>query len=178
MSDQFLGEIRVFGCTFAPYEWAQCNGQILPISQYTALFSLLGTYYGGNGTSTFALPNLQGCLQMNQGQGPGLTDRVIGETGGEPSVTVLQTQLPSHSHPAACAAGSQTSSPSGAVFGGVAGRGKSPVYAPVSALSSAAVNLSSSAVAAAGGSQPHNNLQPYLVLNFCIALSGIYPARG
>jgi microcystin-dependent protein len=178
MSDQYLGEIRVFGCNFAPYEWALCNGQLLPISQYTALFSLLGTFYGGNGTTNFALPNLQGSFPLNQGNGAGLTPREMGETGGETSVTLLQTQLPAHTHPVACAAGSGTPGPSNAVFGGIAGRGKAPAYAAGSALATAGVNMSASAVANTGGGQPHNNLQPYLVLNFCIALTGIYPARS
>src|ERR1700684_1715964 len=98
MSDQFVAEIRIFGFTFPPTGWAYCNGQLLPISQNTALFSLLGTFYGGNGTSNFALPNLQGSMPLGQGQGPGLTPRNLGETGGSSTVTILNTQMPNHAH--------------------------------------------------------------------------------
>src|SRR5271168_4691596 len=128
MSDQYLGEIRVVGFTFAPYGWALCNGQILSIAQNTALFSLLGTFYGGNGTSTFALPNLQGSAPMHLGNGAGLTPRVIGETGGEQAVTLLQTQLPAHTHAAGCqnAVGTQ-GGPGGNVWAAEA-RGRAPAY--------------------------------------------------
>lgn len=173
MADNFVGEIRVFPFNFAPTGWAQCNGQILPISQNTALFSLLGTFFGGNGTSTFALPNLQGSLPINNGQGAGLSIRDLGESGGEASVTLLQTEMPAHAHNVNCATTSNAASPANAVFGGAA-RGKPPAYAP----GPAAVAMSPSAVSVSGGGQPHNNLPPYLVLNFCIALQGIFPARS
>jgi microcystin-dependent protein len=172
MSDQFVAEIRVFSCNFAPTGWAQCNGQVLPISQNTALFSLLGTTFGGDGKSNFALPNLQGNYPLNFGQGAGLSLRDLGETAGEAAVTLLLTQMPAHAHTVNCATTSNAASPANAVFGG-AGRGKPPAYAP----GPAAVAMSASAVATAGGGQPHNNLSPYLVLNFCIALQGIFPAR-
>ncbi len=173
MAEPFLGEIRIFGTNFAPYGWQMCNGQTLPISQYTALFSLLGTTYGGNGTSNFLLPNLQGNFPMHWGQGTGLTLRDIGETGGEASVTLLSTQLPSHNHPVNCATTDGTESPSGAVFGG-GGRGKQPAYA----AGPASVAMSGSAVSSVGGGQPHENRPPFLVMNFCIAMQGIFPSRN
>src|SRR5580698_1243006 len=173
MADPFVGEIRVFPFNFAPNGWALCNGQILPISQNTALFSLLGTYYGGNGTSNFALPNLQGNFPIHQGQGVGLSQYVIGETGGAASVTLLVSEIPTHTHTVACAATGNSSNPSNAVFG-AAPRGKPPAY---SAATGTKVNMNATAVATAGGSQPHNNMPPFLTLNFCIALQGIYPSR-
>ncbi|MDR3775212.1 MAG: tail fiber protein [Terracidiphilus sp.] len=175
MADQFVAEIRVFPFNFAPVGWAQCNGQLLAISQNTALFSLVGTFYGGDGKSTFALPNLQGCFPINQGQGPGLSQYFIGETGGSATVTLLQTEIPSHSHVVNCAATEGTPSPAGAIFGG-GGRGKQPAYA--APPPTGAVNMSASAVAAAGGNQPHDNMPPFVALNFCIAMQGIYPSRS
>jgi len=174
MSDQYLGEIRMVGFTFAPYGWALCNGQILSISQNTALFSLLGTYYGGNGTSTFALPNLQGNAPMHQGNGAGLTPRVIGEIGGETAVTVLTTQMPLHTHVAQNAAASTSGTPGPTVIFGGGGRGKEPAYAPAGTH----VLMSAQAVGTTGGNQPHNNMPPYLTMNFVIALQGVYPARS
>ena len=174
MSDQYLGEIRIFGCNFAPLNWAFCNGNLLSISQYSAVFALLGTYYGGNGTNNFALPNLQGNMATNQGQGPGLSLYDIGETGGSSSVTLLTNQIPSHTHVVHASATSNEVSPLGAAFGG-AGRGHSPGYA---AAGTNAVTMSSGAVSQAGSGQPHDNMPPYLVLNFCIALAGIFPARS
>lgn len=175
MSDPYVGEIRAVGFNFAPTGWALCNGQLMSISQNTALFSLLGTYYGGDGKSTFALPNLQGCAPMHQGNGTGLTPRTIGESGGEASVTLQQSQLPSHSHSAMNAATSNASSPANAVFGGGGGRGREPAYAP---MSSSTAQMNAYAVGMAGNSQPHNNMPPYLTVNFIIALQGIYPARS
>lgn len=174
MSDQFVGEIRVFPFNFAPTGWAQCDGQLLAISQNTALFSLLGTQFGGNGTSNFALPNLQGCFPVNYGSGAGLTPRNMGDTGGEAAVTLLTTQLPSHTHAIQSAAVATTANPANAVLSGAA-RGKPPAYA---SYQGSAVTMSGSAVSTAGGGQPHNNLPPYLALNFCIALQGIFPARS
>ena len=175
MADVFLGEIRVFGCNFAPTGWAMCNGQLLPLAQNTALFSLLGTYYGGDGKSTFGLPNLKGSLPLDYGQGPGLSNYAIGETGGSPAVTLLTSEMPIHNHAAICspAAGNSTS-PGGNAFAGTS-RGKPPAYGP---SGSGTVNMSPSAVATAGSGQPHENMPPYLTLNFCIALQGIYPSRG
>jgi len=175
MSDPFLGEIRIFPFNFAPRGWLMCNGQILPISQYTAVFSLLGTTYGGNGTSNFALPNFQGYFPIGQGQGPGLTQRVLGEQSGEPTVTLLTTQIPQHNHVVNCAATGGAGNPSGAVFG-AGGRGKQPAYAAYAAGS--AKQMASSAVAQTGSSQPHDNMMPYLTLNFCIAMQGVYPSRS
>src|SRR5271156_4461485 len=176
MADQFLGEVRAVGFNFAPYGWALCNGQIMSISQNTALFSLLGTYYGGDGKTTFALPNLQGCAPMHQGSGAGLSPRDIGETGGETAVTLLTTQIPSHTHVAQSAAGSTSDAPGSTVIFGGGGRGKGAAYAPASPPNT--VQMSAQAVATVGGSLPHNNMPPYLTLNFVIALQGIYPSRG
>lgn len=173
MSDQYVGEIRIFPFNFAPYGWAQCNGQLLAISQNTALFSLLGTNYGGDGRSTFGLPNLQGCFPKDWGDGAGLSQYVIGETGGSSTVTLLTTEIPAHSHNIQCDATASTASPSGAVPAGAA-RGKPQAYA---ALASP-VAMNTSAVGVTGGSQPHNNMPPFLVLNFCIALQGIFPPRS
>ena len=175
MTDQFVGEIRIFAGNFAPTGWALCNGQLLPISQNTALFSLLGTYYGGDGKSTFALPNLQDSAPIHQGQGPGLSDYFIGQTGGVDNVTVLATEMPAHSHQAqGIAASGQTTPDPSVVWGTLAGRTPPPLY------SSAAPNVSMSpnALSVSGSSFPHNNSQPLLVLNFIIAMQGIFPPRS
>jgi microcystin-dependent protein len=174
MSDQYLGEIRVFPTNFAPYQWMDCTGQLLPISQYAALFSLLGTQFGGNGTSNFALPNLQGRITLSQGQGPGLTPRFVGETGGEPTVTLLQTQMPQHTHSILSDATGNSSTPQNTAFAG-AGRGKPDSYA---AFPGTNVTMNPTAVTTSGGSLPHDNMLPYLGLRFCIALVGIFPPRG
>ena len=170
MADPFVAEIRIFPFNFAPRGWAFCNGQLLPISQNTALFSLLGTTYGGDGKSTFALPDLQGRAPMHPGQGPGLSLHNLGETGGSETVTLLQSEIPAHSH------GMQGDeddasfkTPQNMLFG--AGN---QMY-----LTSASANatLAPEALSPAGGGQPHNNLMPYLTFNFCIALQGVFPAR-
>jgi microcystin-dependent protein len=173
MTDQFIGEIRMFAGTFAPTGWALCNGQLLPLSQNTALFSLLGTMYGGDGRTNFALPNLQGNVPLNSGAGAGLTFRSQGETGGVSTVTLIQPQIPAHSHQALGAAGTGPTSPQNATWGTQAGRTPPPVY------SSAAPNviMSPQALGPTGGSLAHNNMQPYLVVTFIIALQGIYPPR-
>lgn len=177
MSNPFLAEIRIFGFGFAPKGWAFCNGQIMPISQNTALFSLLGTTYGGNGTSNFGLPNLQGCAPMQPGQGPGLSQRFLGETGGEQQVTLLTTQLPSHGHPTNCSSqdGAQPS-PGNNVWGDVGGRNVK-VYATAGGGSQTAV-MNPACIGFTGANAPHNNMPPYLTLNYCIALQGIFPPRG
>ncbi len=175
MSDPFVAEIRIFGFNFAPKGWALCNGQLIPISQNTALFSLLGTTYGGDGKSTFALPNLQDRSPMHPGQGPGLSLHDLGESAGEAAVTLLNTELPVHSHTAGANAGSGgQAAPPNNVWGSLAGRTPPPLYQS----GAPNVSMSASALGLAGSSLPHNNRQPYLGLNFCIALQGIFPARG
>jgi microcystin-dependent protein len=173
MADPFVAEIRIFPFTFAPRGWAFCNGQILPISQNTALFSLLGTTYGGDGKSNFALPNMQGNAPMHPGQGPGLSLHDLGETGGSQTVTLLESEIPGHSHalmslPAPANRTTPVENSIARVTGG------SPYLPPAGAP---LVSMSNQALAPAGGDQPHNNLQPYLTLNFCIALQGVYPPR-
>jgi microcystin-dependent protein len=175
MSDQFVAEIRIFPFNFAPTGWAFCNGQLLPISQNTALFSLLGTTYGGDGKSTFALPNLQGSTPMQQGQGPGLSQRFLGEVGGEQNVTLIQTEMPVHSHGALGASGTGQNSPVGNAWASGLKTGPS-VYTP-SGTQNNDVAMNPLALAISGGSQPHNNMMPFLTLNFCIALQGIFPPR-
>jgi microcystin-dependent protein len=176
MSDQFVSEIRMFTGNFAPTGWALCNGQLLPISQNTALFSLLGTNFGGDGKSTFGLPNLQGSVPLGAGFGPGLTARSVGETGGEPTVTLIDSQMPAHSHAAQASTSGGTDSPAGAGWG-ESKLGKTPlnVYAASGANN---VLMSPLTLSIAGGSQPHNNMPPYLCLTFIIALQGIFPARS
>jgi len=175
MANPYVGEIRMAGFNFAPVGWAQCNGQLLPISQNTALFSLLGTFYGGDGKSTFGLPNMQGCAPMHFGSGAGLSQRDIGETGGETAVTLLSSQMPLHPHVAQNAAASTAGTPGPTVIFGGGGRGKEPAYAPASTANT--VKMSVRAVGTAGNNQPHNNMPPYLTVNFIIALQGVFPPR-
>jgi microcystin-dependent protein len=175
MSDQYLGEIRMVGFNFAPVNWAQCNGQILPISQNTALFSLLGTYYGGDGKSNFALPNFQGVGAISQGNGSGLSPRTLGEKGSSYSVSLSATQIPSHNHPVNCISGGGNSNSAGnAVWASEGGREGKQLYTN----NSGPTNMSQQAVGFTGGNQPHNNLQPYLTVTFVIALAGIFPPRS
>jgi len=176
MANPYVGEIRMAGFNFAPVGWAQCNGQLLPISQNTALFSLLGTFYGGDGKSTFGLPNMQGCAPMHFGSGAGLSQRDIGETGGETAVTLLSSQMPLHPHVAQNAAASTAGTPGPTVIFGGGGRGKEPAYAPASTANT--VKMSVRAVGTAGNNQPHNNMPPYLTVNFIIALQGVFPPRS
>jgi microcystin-dependent protein len=176
MSDQFLAEIRIFPLNFAPVGWAFCNGQLIAISQMTALFSLLGTQYGGDGISNFALPNLQGSSPMNAGNGDGLTRRVQGDTGGEQNVTLLQSQMPVHSHGAQGSTGSNETSPApGNAWASGQKLGGGKIYAPSGPNN---VPMNPAALSLAGGNLPHNNLMPYLTVNFCIALQGIFPPRA
>jgi microcystin-dependent protein len=174
VGDQFVAEIRMFAGNFAPVGWAFCDGQILPIQQNTALFSLLGTTYGGNGTTNFALPNFQGTVPIHQGQGPGLTQRVEGEVGGAAAVTLAATQVAPHTHAAMASTGpANTGDPAGALLG--ATTASNPIYAGAPGTT---LTMGALAVGQAGPSQPHNNLQPYLVVSFIIALQGIFPARS
>jgi microcystin-dependent protein len=172
MADPFIAEIRPFAFNFAPTGWAQCNGQLMPISQNTALFSLLGTFYGGDGKSTFALPNLQGSAPMNQGQSGGTSERVIGEASGSDSVTLLQSEMPAHPH----ALNAVESAPT-------ARQPPNQLVATGEAMSfyhtgQPNTTMNPDMLVQMGRSLPHNNMQPYLVLNFCIALQGIFPPRG
>ena len=177
MSDQFVGEIRLFGFNFAPTGWALCNGQLLPISQNTALFSLLGTNYGGDGHSNFGLPNLQGSAPLQQGQGAGLSFYDLGEIGGASSVALLTTQIPSHTHAPGCLNGAGTlTTPAGNVWASAkVGKQAENRY---TATPGTGALMAAQMLAPVGGGQPHNNLPPYLVLNFCIALQGIFPPRS
>jgi microcystin-dependent protein len=171
--DPFVAEIRIYGFNFAPKGWAFCDGQILPLSQNTALFSLLGTTYGGDGKSNFALPDMQGNAPMHPGQGPGLSLHDLGETGGSETVTLLESEIPSHSHAwKASAADAGSGSPAANQVGNPSGLN---MYAAASGAPLVAFNAN--ALAPAGGDQPHNNMMPYLTLNFCIALQGVFPPR-
>ena len=173
MADPFVAEIRIFTFNFAPRGWAWCDGQLLPLSQNTALFSLLGTTYGGNGTSNFALPDLQGRAPMHPGQGPGLSLHDLGETGGSEIVTLLESEIPSHSHSVlSSGATANRTSPIGNSPARVAG---AAVYVPPGGAP--LVPMAATALAPAGGDQPHNNMQPYLTFYFCIALQGVFPPR-
>jgi microcystin-dependent protein len=179
MSDQFVAEIRIFACNFAPTGWAMCNGQIMPISQNTALFSLLGVTYGGDGKSTFALPNLMDHAPMQTGQGSGLSQRFLGEQGGSQTVTLLETEMPLHRHTMmARGAAGGTTDPQGAAPANMSYVSGS-TFGQVRGYSTAipADTQMSATLAAAGGNLPHNNMQPFLAVNYCIALQGIFPSR-
>ena len=175
MSEPFIAEIRIFAGNFAPRGWAFCNGQLLPIAQNTALFSLIGTTYGGDGRTTTALPNLQGRAPMHPGRGPGLTARRLGQRGGSETVSLSEAQMPNHTHTilavpnqALLKTPSNTRSIARSRFGS----------AYQTNTSSNLVAFNSQALANSGGSQAHNNLQPFLAMNFIIALVGTYPSRG
>ena len=171
--DPFVAEIRMFGFNFAPKGWAFCNGQLLPISQNTALFSLLGTTYGGDGKSNFALPDIQGRVVVDPGQGQGLSQYFEGEVGGSETVTLLANEIPSHTHQ---------------MQADVLDLGDTNVLSQNASLALSAsgtlyqsasnATLNAQALAPQGGNLPHNNLQPYLTLNFCLALQGVFPPRG
>jgi len=175
VGEPFLAEIRLMSFNFAPKGWAPCNGQLLPIAQNQALFSLLGTTFGGNGATTFALPDLRGRapISANSSGDTISTDPALGQSGGSESHTLTQAQLPAHTHAMASGGGATAATPGGNVPG-------EPTVAFGDAYSDAdnLAPMASQAVAAIGGSQPHNNMQPYLVLNYCIALQGIFPSRN
>lgn len=180
MSSPFVATIQMFPFNFAPKGWAFCAGQILPLSQNTALFSLLGTTYGGDGKSTFALPNLQGNSPLQPGQGPGLTLYDLGETTGSQTVTLLQSEIPSHNH-----SFSATSNPGTVITSSnnqlaTAHNGSKTIFNDCNYLTGGGVNvvMSPFCTSVYGSSQPHDNMQPYLTLNFCIALQGVFPPRG
>ncbi len=172
MADPFVAEIRIVGFNFAPRGWAFCNGQLIPIAQNTALFSLVGTIYGGNGQNNFALPNFQGSAPMFYQQGPGLSLRDIGETGGSQAVTLQTNQMPLHNHSYTARPTPTTpqSSPVGAGFA----RSNSLPYSPTA---TASASMGATAVQPNGGDQPHNNMMPYLTMNFIIAMQGVFPQR-
>jgi microcystin-dependent protein len=173
MADPFVAEIRIFPFNFAPKGWAWCDGQLMPLSQNTALFSLLGTTYGGDGKSTFALPDLQGRAPMHPGQGPGLSLHDLGETGGSETVSLLESEIPAHSHSIVASQGDglERNPPAQLLATGIG----------ISIFNDAAGNplvmTAPEALAPAGGDQPHNNMQPYLTFYFCIALQGVFPPR-
>jgi microcystin-dependent protein len=175
MSDQFVAEIRIFPFNFPPTGWAFCNGQLMPISQNTALFSLLGTTYGGDGKSTFALPDMQGNAPMQPGQGQGLSLRDLGEMSGVESTTLLVSEIPFHNHTTTAHNGDQADAQNPSATTALAQSANGFAYQTNTSANMAA--LAPQALTPAGGGLPHNNLQPYLTLNFCIALQGIFPAR-
>jgi microcystin-dependent protein len=173
MSDPFLAEIRIFPFNFAPKGWAFCDGQKMPISQNTALFSLLSVTYGGDGKSNFALPDLQGRVAMHPGEGAGLSQHVLGEAAGTETVTLLQTEMPAHTHTLMAQASPADSSVG--TNGALARVSGATPYVPPAGAPVVAMNPQ--AIAPVGQDLPHNNLQPYLTLNFCIALQGVFPQR-
>ena len=176
MADPFVGEVRMFCGNFPPRGWAFCDGQLLPISQNTALFSLLGTSYGGDGRSNFALPNLQGAFPLHAGAsaGPGLSQRLTGETGGGETVALSAAQMPAHRHAMEAVSGASTGTPGSSVSLAPTSNGSALYRAPDGTY----LNTSSADMGAAGGGQPHNNLPPYLAVTFIIAMQGIFPPRS
>ena len=182
MSTSYVGEIRCFGFSFAPYGWAFCNGQLMSIDQNTALFTILGTFYGGDGQSTFALPNLQGRIPMHWGSTPSIGTTVIGEVQGVTNVTLTTQEIPQHSHTISGAetavgapAEERTANPSAAAFLGASTPPNRAYQAPPVTLGP---TFSPKAIGLSGNSIPHDNMQPYLALNFCVSLYGIFPSQG
>lgn len=174
MSEPFVGEIRIFAGNFAPRGWAFCDGQLLPISQNTALFSLVGTIYGGDGRTTLALPNLMGRAPLQQGQGPGLSSYSLGQQGGQKEVTLQISEMPSHKHQARAGSGNNQASPIGNIWSTLGStRTPPPLYSD-----SSNTTMSQNALSQNGGGLPHNNMSPYLGLTFIIALVGLYPSRS
>lgn len=177
MSEPFIAEIKIFGGNFAPRGYAFCDGQLLPIAQNTALFSLVGTTYGGDGRTTFGLPNLQGRIPLHPGQGPGLTRRILGELGGAESVTLTAAEMANHSHTTAATLKASSSAATTADP-----RGKSLAAAPIYKIDSPSVDMNAGSITdstgTAGDGQSHENMPPYLTLKFIIALVGLYPSRS
>ncbi|WP_027003665.1 phage tail protein [Hugenholtzia roseola] len=183
MLEAFIGSIVLFAGNFAPRGWALCEGQILPIAQNTALFSILGTTYGGNGQTTFALPDLRGRVPLSQGQGPGLPNIQLGEMGGQATVTLITPQIPAHTHTLQAANGAATTStPQNGLLatwnGTEDSEGTNVTGHSFVTGATPTTTLAPTSIGSAGGSQPHNNMQPYLGLNYIICLEGIYPSRG
>jgi microcystin-dependent protein len=178
MANPYIGEIRCFGFNFAPINWALCNGQLLSVSQYSALFAVIGTNYGGNGTTTFALPNLQGQIPMHWGATTGLPTTTIGQVQGTPNVTLTSQQLPSHTHAPSGAKSTltteRTNTPNPTCFLS-GGHAPDLAWQTAPALSP---QFAQNAIGLQGSSLPHDNMQPYLVFNFCISLAGTFPQRG
>lgn len=176
--DPFLGEIRIFSGNFAPRGWALCDGQLLAISQFSSLFTLLGTMYGGNGTSNFALPNLGGSVPIGQGDGPGLTPRVVAETGGSDTVSLTQASMPAHNHIAmGSATNGTTKSPANAVWSQNASGGRPPIVTNLYGTTGNTV-MAPAALSPTGDGVPHNNMQPFLAMRFIVCLNGIFPPRS
>jgi microcystin-dependent protein len=174
MSDPFVAEIRIFPFNFPPKGWAFCDGQLMPLSQNTALFALLGTYYGGDGKSTFALPNLQGGVPMQTGQGSGLSQRFLGEMSGSETITLLESEMPAHTH----FVGAQNNPLGGVAQPAATATLNRPASGNLFNLANPVPTpMAFQELTPAGGSLPHNNMQPYLTLNFCIALQGVFPPR-
>lgn len=174
--DSFIGDIRLFAGTYAPKGWMLCNGALLSISEYDTLFALIGTTYGGDGQNTFALPDLRGRVPVGQGAGPGLSDRVLSQTYGSETVTLLATQLPQHSHAFnATTAAATSAQPAGMLF---AQTGVDNLYGPLPGNDPQPQTMAASTVAPAGGNLPHDNIMPSMALNYIIALEGIFPSRN
>ena len=177
--DNYIGEIRIFGGNFAPKGWALCDGSLLSISQNAALFSLLGTTYGGNGVNTFGLPDLRGRVPLGMGTGTGLPAYVEGQTGGANTVTLTQANLPAHNHLIACSANTaDQTSPVGSIPAVANTAGRTPVTTPSYTQTASTGNMASNAVSTTGGNQPVNVQPPFIAMNYIIALQGVYPSRN
>lgn len=170
--DPYLGEIRIFAGNYAPSGWALCDGTLLSVAQNSALYSIIGALYGGDGRTTFALPNFQGCAPVHQGTGPGLTPRTVGEVGGSSAITLDETQIPNHTHGVNAQLSPTGSAPTGAVWASSAASRGPQIYS-----SNIDTPMSPLALGVTGGSNPHNNMQPFLAMNFIISLEGNYPPK-